>query len=383
MTGPSRVSWHSFNLRSCRRGQRLGTQQAGSFSRILCTPTETELAVRIWDNDRPIPGQVDGWDAATRPGQVMLVAIDDDTEEPLWAGLVYRRRSTSGPWVSVNLISLEGYLDRRYVNDQTYSLTSQTLVAEGVVSSVATDGVPFAIDAETSIRLRDREYFDDEDKTALAVLTELAGVENGLEFTVDLQWSDATHTILEPVLRLADRIGTGVARPAATFALPGNVRDFEYVEDYSADNGATAVRAVSSGEGDSRPESSWWTIENLETSGWARFERNFTPSTSIADKPTLDLHARSELQQVWDGLNELTLEANLDTAPQPGTDWWLGDDVAVTLTCPRFPERPGVDGDVVPGYQAVVRAIGWEIDLDARTLRPRLLEANPIDVEEL
>lgn len=381
MTGPSRVSWHSFNLRSCRRGQRLATQQLGSFSRILCTPTEADLSIRIWDNDRQVP--VDGWDAATRPGQVMLVAIDDETEEPLWAGMLYRRRSTSGPWVSVNLISLEGYLDRRYVNDQKYSFTSQTMVAAGVVNSVATDGVPFTVDPATSIRLRDREYFDDEDKTALSVLTELAGVENGLEFTVDLRWADETRTVLEPVLRLADRIGTAALHPVATFALPGNVRDFEYVEDYSAENGATAVRAVSSGEGDTRPESSWWTITDIETSGWCRLERNFTPSTSIADKPTLDLHARSELQQVWDGLNELTLEANLDTAPQPDVDWWLGDDVSVVLTCPRFPERTDADGAKVPGYQSVVRAIGWEIDLDARTLRPRLLETNPIDVEEL
>jgi hypothetical protein len=370
------VTWHSFDLRSGRRGQQLHMQARGNPSRILCQPTELSISTRIWDQGRPVPG----WDQATLPGRTMLVALDADTEEPLWGGMVYRRRSMSGDWVNLDTVTLEGYFDRRYVSDHTYTFVDQSLIAEGLIADATTDGVEMVVDAIASHRFRERQYFQDEDKTVLSVLTELAGIASGIEFTIDLEWADDTHTVLQRVVRVAERIGSGSAHPTAVFTMPGCVVDFSYIEDFSTEHGANAVQAVSSGEGDTRPESRWMTVLQA---GWARFEKKFTPSTSITHRPTLDLHARGEVLQTWDGMKELTLEAELTTAPRLGLVWRLGDDVGVSLTCPRFPARLNADGAMVPGYQANVRAIGWELDLDAHRVRPRLLEADEVEVESL
>lgn len=372
---PLAVTWHSFDLRTGTRGQQLAVQANGNPSRILCTATELELIVRIWERGAELPG----WYEATLPGRTMIVALDEN-ETPIWGGMVYRRISTGSSWATLSTVTLEAYFDRRYVKDHSYTLTSQTVIADGVIGDATTDGVELIVDAASSFRLQDRQYFEDEDKTVLAALQELVDVEAGIEYTIDLSWADETRSVLERIVRIADRIGTGSAAPTASFSMPGSVTDFSYIEDYSADNGANAVQAISSGEGDSRPESKWMTAV---VPGWVRYERKITPSTSITDPAVLDLHARAEVLQTWDGMNELTLEAHADTAPRIGTDWHLGDDVGVTLTCPRFPERMDADGAVVPGYQAVVRAVGWELDLEARRIKPRLLEAQPVDVEEL
>jgi hypothetical protein len=112
----------------------------------------------------------------------------------------------------------------------------------------------------------------------------------------------------------------------------------------------------------------------LLDNGWVRYERRFQPSTSIINKAVLNAHARADLAATQDGVKQLTLEAHLGTAPRFGVDWHLGDDVAAVLTCPRFPEQVGPDGDRVPGYEKVTRAVGVEIDYDSGRVKPTLLE---------
>lgn len=387
-----KVTWHSFDLRSGRRGPEVTTRRLGQVSRILCEATETQIEVQI-----PAEAALHAeWKSATQPATVMLVALDDD-ETPIWGGLVYRRVATGDEWASLNLVTLEAYLDRRYVNaNLTYTNADQvSVIAKEVIETTLADGIEFTIDAPFSNWRRDRTYLVDEDKTILSVIQELAEVENGIEFTVDLGWADGDgHVLLDRIIRIRNRVGTaylgnfGVEtnNPVAVFHMPGSVTNFEYLEDYGTEFGANAVLAVSSGEGDTRPESMLHIAGGVvATYGglMAMFERRFTPSTSIVETATLDAHASAELQQTWDGMNELTLEANLDVAPRVNADWFLGDDVAVSLTCRRFPERTNSDGEVVPGYQANVRCIGWEVDFDARRLRPRLLETRDVEVETL
>jgi len=326
---------------------------------------------------------------------VMLVAVDEN-DAPIWGGLVYRRLSSESDWATLSLVTLEAYLDRRYINaDVTFTGADQVSeIAKEVIETTLAEGIEFTIDAPYSNWRRDRTYLVDDDKTILSILSELADIDSGIEFTVDLAWTDETNTVLDRIIRIRNRVGTaylgdfGVEadNPPAVFHMPGSVVGFQYLEDYSTENGANAVVAVSSGEGDTRPES----LMNIAAGvvyghggQWPRFERRFTPSTSITDQGTLDDHAYSELLETWDGLKELTLEANLDTAPQLHVDWWLGDDVGVQLTGRRFPERMTSDGGRVAGYLAVLRVIGWEIDLDARRLKPRLVELNEVEVETL
>jgi hypothetical protein len=386
------VSWHSFDLRSGRRGPRVVTRQLGQVERILNEATETTLDVQIWRDGASVPD----WDSSTLPGRVMLVAVDEN-DQPIWGGMVYRRVANGGEWVTLSLVTLEAYFDRRYINsDVTFTNQDQvSVIAHDVIATTLAYGIDFTVDAPYSNWLRDRTYLVDDDKTVLSVLQELAGVENGIEFTVDLAWADGDdHMVLDRIVRIRNQLGTAYLgstgtesdRPIAIFHMPGSVVDFQYLEDFGPEFGANAVVAVSSGEGDTRPESFRHIARNIVAGFgglWAMFEKRFTPSTSIIETDTLDAHASRELQQTWNGMNELTLEANLDTAPRVNSDWFLGDDVAVSLTCPRFPERVNSDGETVPGYQANVRCIGWSIDFDARRLIPRLLETHEVEVEEL
>jgi hypothetical protein len=390
------VTWHSFDLRSGRRGPQLTTRTLGSVSRILNEATETQIDVRIPSATAEDHALYDDTLAATLPGRVMLVAVDDN-DQPIWGGLVYKRVSSAAEWMSLNMVTLEAYLDRRYINaDVTFTNEDQvSVIAKEVIETTLAYGVEFTIDAPYSNWLRDRTYLIDEDKTILSILQELSGIENGIEFTVDLAWADGDdHMVLDRIFRIRNQVGTaylGVTgtdsdQPIAIFHMPGAVTDFQYIEDYGSENGANAVVAVSSGEGDARPESFRHIALGIVVGWgglWAMFEKRFTPSTSITDTTTLDQHAHSELLQTWDGMNELTLEANLDTAPRVNADWFIGDTVAVSLTSQRFPERMNSDGEIVPGYQGNVRCIGWEIDFDARRLKPRLLETTEIEVEVL
>lgn len=385
------VRWHSVDLRTGRRGAPVVAQIQGTISRILSEATEATLVSRI-------PGEsalYDEWVAATEPGYVMLVAVDSN-DVPIWGGMLYKRVATASEWATLSLVTLEAYLDRRYAdaNYRFYNSDQISVIALQMVQTTLADGIGFTIDAPYSNWLRDRTYLVDDDKTILSILQELADVQGGIEFTVDIAWTDDTATTLDRILRFRNRLGTaylgefGVQNnnPPSVFTMPGSVTDFEYTEDYGSDNGANAVIAVSSGEGDTRPES----MNNIAGGvvygfggNMVLFERRFTPSTSITDTGTLDDHAYQELLQTWDGLRQLTLTANLDTAPQVNVDWFLGDDVGVSLICPRFPERMSSDGGKVAGYLATLRVIGWEIDIDARQLKPTLIELNEVEVETL
>jgi len=365
------VTWHSFDLRSGRRGPQLVTQEAGEFGRIVSESTEAEVSVSCWDadNDRPRGG----WEAGTLQGRVMLVALDE-LHEPVWGGMVLRRVSTSGTWVKCTATTLEHYLDRRYVGDLAFDDKDQAVIAAGVIDGMAVDGLNFTVDAvNTGVRL-DRAFADNEDKTVLSVLTEsVASAESPLEFTVDLEWTDDTKSVLRRILRIRSRIGTSRPEPVA-FTMPGPVRDFTFTEDYSPDFGANDILATSSGEGDARPTSSRHVATDLLNNGWARFERRFTPATSITDTAQLDAAAEAELVDMQAGIQQLQLEANLDTAPQINRDFWLGDDVTAVLTCPRFPKYVDADGRLRPGFTRTARCVGWSVNIANRTLKPTLRE---------
>lgn len=355
------VSWHSFDLRSGRRGPRVATRELGTIQRIIGEPTGVDLST-----DCTVPD----WDSSTLPGRTMLVALGEE-ERILWGGMVLRRVSGPEEWVSVQTATLEHYLERRFVGDLTFTGVDQASIAAGLIGNVAVDGIDLTVDAPASGTLRDRTYADDEDKTALSVLTELAGVEGGPEFTVDLEWDSEDHTVLRKVFRVRNRIGSAAAFPTQ-WNLPGCLTGFEYVEDFSEGFGANDVLASSSGESDSRPESAHQVSADLLAAGWAKFEERFTPSTSITHIPTLNAHAQARLALRRNGLAQLKVSAQASVAPRLGVDWWLGDDIGVNLTCPRFPARLDSDGGQIPGLSQTMRVVGWKHDLDADTLEPTI-----------
>lgn len=316
------------------------------------------------------------WKRGTKKGAAFLVFVEDSPLDsrgiPRWGGMITRRRRNQTDLVDLDLVTVEGYLDRRYTGAQTFTATGQnsiltTLFGLVVDGAGGKNGIPLRVvnlDGNAGT-LRDKTYLDQDDKTVYSAVVDFMGIIGGPEWTIGLEWVDSTH--IGFVAYVGSRIGTSPVAgsgPAATFDLPGNVSTFELVEDYGAGSGATNVVAVSSGEGTLRPQSTPMIANDSER---PTFEYRWTPSTSIIDVAVLNSHATDELAVLQGGTSSLTLTASLDDAPQLGTDWNLGDDIqyAVDGTVPGF---------APDGITGTARAAGWERTLSGtRTISPVLV----------
>lgn len=365
------VEWWSVDFKTGARGNRLHVASAGKVSRIIGAATDTTIQVRCANDGATLPG----WDEATTPGRSLVVAVTPGGDRIIWGGLVRRRTSTAGPWVSVSANTLESYFFRRYINTPlTWTDADPVQVAVDALGQV-TGLTPLTVAATMTGNAVIDGYYDTTDNKRIGdLLTDLSGLAGGIEWTVDLEWADPAHTTMRYVTRVAPRLGTPAGVAATQWTMPGPVRDFTFIEDFAENTGANDVLALSSGEGGSKPRSTRYEDTAL-LAAYARFERRFTPATSITSIQTLDQYAEAELTATRLGLTQLNLDANLDAAPQVNRDWWMGDDIDVALTCERFPRTKDAQGYWQAGYTRRLRTIGWDLDFDTNTVTPRILEA--------
>jgi len=304
----------------------------------------------------------ENWLRATKPGATFLVVVDDDGEIPVWGGLITKRTRTSGDTIALSVITAEGYLDRRYVGDETFVGADQNEIAATLVRKYAAagsnGGVPFRVEVVGGAgKAIDRTYADRSDKTVYSLLVELMGLENGPEWSIG--W-ERVGQIYRPVFRVGTRLGSPVTAglgPNATFEIPGPVTTVELSEDYSSGGGANDVLATSSASADERPQSPHVVTVDPER---PTFELRFSPSTSIVDPATLTDHARGRAMATADGAQALSLASVTTSAPRVGVDWNAGDDLGYVVGgLDRF------DRDLVPafpgGLTGVARAVGWEL----------------------
>lgn len=311
------------------------------------------------------------WEAATEPGRTMIVAVLGDS--PIWGGAVLIPDGGTEATTDIACVSLAGYLDRRYVRNHTFTQKDEALIMASLVDDANIEGIEFYIDAPPTGTLRDREYKDQDDKTVYSAMRELMGVIDGPEWTVVLDWSDATQTAITKIVRVRKRIGYASTTPNAVFttgsasavvsSAGASEATYRHRVDYSAGKGANHVVATSSGQGDSRPQSDPARDEALFAAGWPRWEYRFSPSSSISDVDTLNAHARQALALMSRGARTLTISARADAYPMLGRDWNTGDDIGHELVGHRHPQ----------GLTGVARAVGWDYDPIKGTVSPILL----------
>jgi len=314
----------------------------------------------------PISGFGDApnnWLGATEEGRTMIVCALNN--QPIWAGIVLVRQGGSDATVSLSCITLEGYLDRRYVGNHTYTQQDQSsVIAAGLIGDAnTTEGIGFTVDAPASGTLRDRTYLDQDDKTVLSALRELMAVDGGPEWAVVLSWTDTTQTAIKKTFMVRPRIGYASDTPNAVFSTEAlSDTTYMYTEDYTSGRGANHVVATSSGQGTTRPQSAPARDTASLAAGWPRWEYRFSPSSSITNVATLNAHATNTLGITRRGAHILTLKARLDAFPMLGTDWTLGDDIGFELKGHRHPA----------GLTGTARVVGWELDVLAGTVSPIL-----------
>lgn len=362
-----RVDWWSFDFKTGVRNQVLAVDQPGRVERFINEATSTSIGVRFVDEEGEIPGV----EEATQEGRALLVAVDSDDDRILWGGLLIQRDDTPAAVVSCQLATVESYFFRRFIDGNvSWNLADVSTIAADAVGLI-TDLPPLQVVATATGTLLSGAYTTYDEKAIGDLLSELANVANGIEWTVELVWADLDHTALKYQVMIAPRLG-GKTSPTS-WTMPGAVTSFRRTRSYGTENGANDVTASSSGEGSSKPTSQRIVDNVALNAGWARFQRRFRPAPSITSTATLDKYAEAEFERTRFGLTTLSIEARLSEAPQMNSDWWLGDNITVDLTCARFPERV-VDGMAVPGYSHSLRIVGWVADFDNDALIPHTRE---------
>lgn len=285
------------------------------------------------------------WLYATTPMQGALICYTGEPGQEVieWGGIITRRKRGLSNTVELGAATPECYLDRRYTGDYAVTGRDQNLIVSDLVTK-ATQGAPavpgsvgwpFRVDIIGAPgTARDRGYADKDDKTLYSVIDELAHVDGGPQWSTGWEWTHNPERI-RPVVHVGTRIGAaktpGLAAPV-TFT-PAMMTDGTLDEDYASGKGANLITAVSSGSGDTRPQSSVGVLQPHRPV----VEDRFTPSTSITKVSTLTGHATSQLAQEANGAQALSFTIARQGTPRLGVDWRLGDDIDVILDGPTFP----------------------------------------------
>lgn len=285
------------------------------------------------------------WLFATTPMQGALIAYTGDPGQEVveWGGIITRRKRSLGNTVELSAATPECYLDRRFTGDYSVTGRDQNLILSDLVT-IATQGDP-AVPGSTGWpyrvdilggagTARDRSYADKDDKTLYSAIDELAHVDDPPQWATGWEWTHAPEQI-RPVVHIGTRIGAaklpGTSAPV-TFT-PTMMTDGSLDEDYASGRGANLVTAVSSGSGETRPQSS----DGILQPHRPVVEDRFTPSTSITNVATLASHATEKLATEANGTQSLSFSVARQSAPRLGVDWHLGDDIDVILDGPTFP----------------------------------------------
>ena len=306
------------------------------------------------------------WLAATAPYAVCLVVCHASSLTPVWGGVVVKRSRTLGAAsVALTVATCEHYLKTTYVLDESFSQTSQTLIAGRTAYDAYHGGRWNALfkidDSET---LRDRQYLESSDHTTLEILTDLTNVINGPEFAYEWMRGNAANEIatplgdefastggmFAPVLHVADRLGNGTG-PSVVFR-ESQVASFALSEDWSEGKGATNVFCSSTADGDSRLESGW--IADYSDPARPYIAYKFSGSDGVVNVATLQAAARAKLDQLKTGTTTLSLSVRDMDGFRPGVDYRLGDTIAWDFrgaTPLGFPDW----------QQGTARLIGWTL----------------------
>lgn len=285
------------------------------------------------------------WQRAVKPGAAVLACYDDqiypDGTQPnpiQWAGYVTSiDPQVADSTVVVYLTTLEGYLNRRYVRDGTYSAGWQSIVAS-LIGSYVTGGTlpgitlllnhPDAGTAPTNPLV----WQNTDNATVFTRINQLIG-EFGGEFTINWSWA-ATGRSLVPTLQFGPRIGqaaTAGLGPAVTFDLPGCITAASQPWSYADGDGANVITYYSSGQGTVTPYAPDAVAADFDDR--PAFEFRDSPVPSVTDTTRLFTFAGQAMKVLGPGAKPLSLTVTRqnDFGRTYGIDWQMGDDVGYSI----------------------------------------------------
>jgi hypothetical protein len=348
-----------------------------SMSWALMEPgVMTGPSVPLYDREKvPNPAAVL---AATIPGRTALYAYRDN--RLLWGGIIWKRNYTqSSGRLNFMVSEFQSYWMRRLIPSLGVSMAPETLkysqvdqfdivldLFERAMADMSGAVMITLPEGAASGVLRDRSYEASEFKPMMEAIVELAKVDNGFEFAIDVRdpavdpEMPMMHRMHERVLRLGyPTIGQ---HGALTLEAPGNVQEYDWPEDAEelctdmwarseASEGATLV--------------GHYEDTALLAAGWPRLERANTSYSEVRIQATIDGHAKADQEAAAGPVVAATFTVHADDPEAQIGSWNVGDWARVRISDHRFPPDPLTGA---PGYDAELRVVGASLDPSADKL---------------
>ena len=312
---------------------------AGSFSGQIPVETSTAALLR----------------AATVPERTIVYIERDGVL--LDGFLIWTRARKPGQPMDIAGMSIESILRRnRIVANLTYTGVDQLTIARNLITHMQSQaGADLGIQVGSGLSgvLRDRTYNGYERKNLGDALAELAAVDNGFDWSIDVAWSGGV-----PVKSLNlsyPRRGRIAGSTGIVFVTGKNILDYEFVEDGT--RSARAVDVLGSGDGNDMKIGSKGDTALIDAGYPLTAEviarKDVSVQTTLDDLAIAAVKARAATPSF------LTLTVAPDDIDAGLGTWIVGDDALVQITDDNFP----IQSDGTPGYQAYHRIIAFAVDI--------------------
>jgi hypothetical protein len=315
----------------------------------------SEFSGHLFLNDEAVEKD---WRTVTDPARRPVVYVDRDGVL-VWGGNVYKRRPLDGGTkAEIRAYSFEYYLGRRHLKtNKTYSGTDQLAVVRDLVTTMQALGggnVALAVSQNVSGVVRGATtYFGYERYKFGDLITKMAELEDGFEYTVEVNYGPTGHPVKTLVLGYP-QLGSQAAQLVLEY--PGNISEHpDWPEDSSTS--ANSLTAIGAGEG-----TTMLMREGVAQAATDELAANvvlFEDSVVYKDVTTLStLQAHANADLAWKTgasvVPKVTLRA--DRHPVFGT-YALGDLVRLRVTSPYHPAK--ADGS--PSLDTHARILGWDV----------------------
>lgn len=273
--------------------------------------------------------------AATEPSRTALYVDRDGVL--VWGGILWTRQYSN----STGLLTIGGnefwsYFRRRFISvNYLVTAADQLHIAQDLCAGAQSDphgNIGVTVGAETSGILRDYTSYSYELKPVAEAVEELSQLDRGFDFAIDVQYVAGVPT---QTLNLGyPRRGRAAAANNLIFTAPGNIVEFDWDEDGTAQSTYLYVQGV--GEGDSMIRSIVSAPDMLDA-GYPRLDGSIALKDAT-DQTTANDRARAEsaATKVAVTVPKITVRGNVE--PVLGS-YVVGDDIRIAIEPgnPRFP----------------------------------------------
>jgi hypothetical protein len=347
---------------------------------VKCTPrlqlsayASTSVAIPLTsDKNSHVPIQT--LLAATDGRLGAVVAVVNDV--PIWMGLPTNRYRGSDDDLHVpSANTLESYLFKRFARDLEFEDIDRSRVALALAQQAESlngigQGLGFEYDVQDTGELITIGYKTTDRLKIYNAIRDLCA--QGLEFTANLDWADASQARISKVLKIARRIGVIDSPVMPVLDTDVSVISYTQSESWADEDYANYITAIGPGQGDSQPSKT--AVDNAGFAfGYPLVESVISPSNNVGDDVNLQAFANADLARRKTGVESLKITASLHAGPQPCIHARLGDMLGHHLNGSGHP-KPTFDDPTDYALVGSGRLTGIEIDPTGGTWTPNLVE---------